>query len=311
MTSGKTKNGDWGGHSMTAPLRRVLVSRPVPPNGHVSWEAFGYHRPIHHEQALAEHDALCHALTEQGCEVVSISLPDAALQDGIFPFDPVITTDAGVILCRMGKALRSGEPAALEAALDELGIPVVGRIEAPGTVEGGDCLWLDERTLVVGQGYRTNAEGIRQLSALLGPQGVTVVPVDLPYWHGPGECLHLLSLISLVDSDLAAVYLPLLPVALVQMLEERGVSLVEVPDEEFPTQGPNVLATGPRRCIILRENTVTAERLRAAGCDVTALTGDEISHNRGGGPTCLTRPLWREMQRCPGQPTGPSRPSSS
>lgn len=285
--------GRIGEHSMVAPLRRVLISRPVAPGPDVSWEEFGYHGPMRHEQALAEHAALCRVLEEAGCAVEAISLPSAALPDGIFPFDPIITTDAGAIVCRMGKALRREEPALLEAAIRDRGVPILGRIEAPGTVEGGDCLWLDARTLVVGQGYRTNAEGIRQLGDLLAPQGVDVIPADLPYWHGPGECLHLLSLISLVDDDLAVVYRPLLPVKLVQMLEERGIRMVEVPDAEFPTQGPNVLATGPRRCVILRENAVTAERLCAAGCTVTPIAGDEISHNRGGGPTCLTRPLWR------------------
>src|SRR5690606_2488601 len=139
-------------------------------------------------------------------------IDDHRLQDAIFPFDPVIITDEGAILCRMGKALREPEVDLAERTMTELGIPIVGRIEAPGTLEGGDCLWLDERTLAVGEGYRTNAAGIRQLAACLKPQGVDVIRVGLPYWHGPDECLHLLSLISLVDDDLAVVYLPLLEV---------------------------------------------------------------------------------------------------
>lgn len=176
----------------------------------------------------------------------------------------------------------------------ELGIPIAGRIVAPGRVEGGDTFWLDERTLAVGHGYRTNAAGIDQLRAILAPLGVEVLAFDLPHWHGAGECLHLLSLISMVDVDLAVVYLPLMPVRLLELLHARGVELVEIPEEEFATQGSNVLATGPRRCVLLRENRITAERLRAAGCEVTLYAGDEISHNRTGGPTCLTRPILRD-----------------
>jgi N-dimethylarginine dimethylaminohydrolase len=278
---------------MVAPLRRVLVYPPVPPADDISWEAFGYLGPLNHERAVEEHAAFCRLLAEAGCEVVLGELCNAALQDGIFAFDPVITTEAGAILCRMGKALREAEATQAEQTMADLGIPIAGRITAPGTLEGGDCLWLDEATLAVGRGYRTNQEGIRQLSDLLAAQGVTVLPFDLPHWNGAGECLHLLSLISLVDEKMAVVYPSLMAVSLVQLLHERGFTLIEVPREEFVTQGPNVLATAPRRCILLRENAETARRLREAGCEVSSYVGDEISHNRTGGPTCLTRPLLR------------------
>lgn len=285
---------NWGGQSMSGALRRVLVFPPVAPAAHVSWEAFGYLRPIDHDLAVREHAAFREILAGAGAEVISGEIDDAGLTDAIFPFDPLITTDAGAILCRMGKALREPEVALAEQTMRELGIPIAGRIVAPGRVEGGDTLWLDERTLAVGHGYRTNAAGIAQLHAILAPQGVEVIAFDLPYWHGAGECLHLLSLISMLDVDLAVVYKPLMAVRLVELLDERGVQLVEVPDEEFVSQGSNVLATGPRRCVLLRENRVTAERLTAAGCEVTLYAGDEISHNRTGGPTCLTRPILRE-----------------
>jgi dimethylargininase len=283
----------WGGHSMVAPLRRVLVYAPAEPSRAVSWRAFGYLRPIDHGRAVEEHAAFRHMLSGAGVEVVTHEIDDPALQDAIFPFDPAIITDAGAVLCRPGKALRLGEVALAERALRELGIPIAGRIAAPGTLEGGDCLWLDGRTLAVGRGYRTNAEGIRQLAAILAPQGVAVLAVELPHWRGPGECLHLLSLISLVAERLAVVNLPLLAVPFVEALRERDIELVCVPDEEFASQGSNVLALAPRRCLLLRENRETARRLRAAGCEVAVYTGDEISHNRAGGPTCLTRPLLR------------------
>jgi N-dimethylarginine dimethylaminohydrolase len=266
---------------------------PVAPADALDWRAFGYLRPINHRQALDEHAALRSLIADAGVEVITGEIDDARLQDGIFPFDPSFITDGGAVICRMGKELRRGEEALAEATLSDLGIPILGRIEPPGTLEGGDCLWLDERTLAIGRGYRSNAEGIRQMAELLAPQGVRVVTVGLPYWHGPDECLHLLSLISMLDEDLAIVYLPLLEATFVEYLLERGIRLISIPDSEFPTQGCNVLVTTPRSCILLKENQITAELLSAAGCKVTLYTGGEISHNRAGGPTCLTRQLLR------------------
>ena len=174
-----------------------------------------------------------------------------------------------------------------------LGIPVLGAIEAPGTLEGGDFLWFDERTCAVADGYRTNPAGIRQLAALLGPE-VHVEVVPLPHFHGPGECLHLMSIISPLDADLAAVYSPLMTVPFRNWLLERGIRLVEVPDEEYGlTMGCNVLALAPRKCLAIEGSPITRARLEAAGCEVIAFKAEEISLKGGGGPTCLTRPLLR------------------
>jgi N-dimethylarginine dimethylaminohydrolase len=214
--------------------------------------------------------------------------------DAIFAFDPSIITDRGAVICRMGKPERLGEADRAVQTYQELGIPILGRIEAPGTVEGGDTLWLDERTLAVGQGYRTNAAGIAQLAGILAPLGVEVIQVALPHWRGPGECLHLMSLISPVAPDLAVVYLPLLATAFVGLLQERGWRFVAVPDQEFDSMGCNVLALAPGRGVMLDGNPVTKERLEAAGCDVLTYAGVEVSLNRAGGPTCLTKPIWRE-----------------
>lgn len=279
---------------MFGPLRRVLVYPPLPAAKSVSWEAFGYLRPMDHDRAAREHAAFRQILAEAGVDLVVGEIDDPLLQDAIFPFDPVMITDAGAILCRMGKPLREREVDLAEQTMRDLGIPIVGRITAPGTLEGGDCLWLDSRTIAVGRGYRTNTEGIRQLAEIVRPHGIEVLTVDLPHWHGPDECLHLLSLISMLDERLAVVYLPLLAAEFVKLLHARGIELIEVPDEEFATQGPNVLALGPRHCLLLKENQETGRRLRAAGCEVIFYEGDEISHNRTGGPTCLTRPLLRD-----------------
>jgi N-dimethylarginine dimethylaminohydrolase len=225
--------------------------------------------------------------------VVDHPEPQPERADSIFVFDPVLVTDHGTVILRMGKELRRGEEDALARRLQEVGVPVFAKLEGEAVAEGGDLLWLDARTLAVGQGFRTNAEGLRQLREILGRIGVEVLPVELPYFTGPVACLHLLSLISPVDHDLAVVYPPLLPVSFWKLLRERGFRLIEVPAEEFPTMAPNVLALAPRKCLMLEGNPVTRRRLEEAGCEVLTYRGREISLKAEGGPTCLTRPVWR------------------
>jgi dimethylargininase len=283
----------WGGQSMVAPLRRVLVRKPAPPAVEDEFTRFGYPRAVDHDRTQTEHEMFRALLAESGAEVVTAGPDEAGLLDAIFTYDPSLMTDAGAVLLRPGKELRLPEVDLAEQTYRELGIPVMGRIEAPGTVEGGDTLWLDERTLAVGRGYRTNGEGIRQLAALLAPHGIEVMTVDLPHWRGPDECLHLMSFISPVADRLAVVYLPLMSVPFVQELQRRDWSFIEVPDEEFETHGCNVLALAPMRVLVCDGSPVTRDRLRAAGCEVVTYVGDELSHNRAGGPTCLTRPILR------------------
>lgn len=202
-------------------------------------------------------------------------------------------TDRGAILLRMGKELRRGEEGSLGSALEGFGVPILGRLRGKATAEGGDLLWLDHDTLAVGQGFRTNAEGLAQLEGLLRPLGVRVVPVPLPFFQGPEACLHLMSLISLLDRDLAVVFLRYLPVPFSRELRDRGIEWVEVPDAEFATMAPNVLALAPRDVVVLRGSPVTRRRLEAAGCRVQSYKGVEISLKAEGGPTCLTRPVLR------------------
>jgi N-dimethylarginine dimethylaminohydrolase len=283
----------WGGQSMSAPLRRVMVRPPAAPATGEEYAAFAYPRPVEHDRARREHAAFRTILADSGAEVIVTGPDEDGLLDAIFAYDPSLITDAGAVLLRPGKALRLPEVARHEATYRELGIPIVGRIEAPGTVEGGDTLWLDEQTLAVGRGYRTNEEGIQQLRAILTQFGVDVLAYELPHWRGPGECLHLMSFISPVAERLAVVYLPLMAVPFVEELKRRGWAFVEVPDEEFETHGCNVLALAPLRALVCAGNPVTRTRLEAAGVSVVAYSGNEISHNRAGGPTCLTRPILR------------------
>ncbi|MBA3451439.1 MAG: arginine deiminase, partial [Chloroflexia bacterium] len=284
-------NRTWGGQSMVGPLRRVLVRKPAPPLTDQNLTEFGYPHPVDHSRAEREHAAFRVALVVAGVEVMTAGSDDPGLLDAIFAYDPSLITDAGAVLLRPGKDVRLPEVALAERAYIDLDIPVIGRIEPPGTIEGGDTLWLDEHTLAVGRGYRSNDEGIRQLREILAQSGIDVLTVDLPHWRGRGECLHLMSFISPVADRLAVVYLPLMSVPFVAELHRRGWSFIEVPDEEFTTHGCNVLALSPKHVLVCEGSPTTRSRLEAAGCAVSAYTGDEISHNRAGGPTCLTRPI--------------------
>ncbi|HET9674760.1 MAG TPA: arginine deiminase family protein [Gaiellaceae bacterium] len=272
---------------MTAPLRRVFVRRP---GGVERWQEFGWRAEPDPIRIVDEHEGFVEALEGAGVEVVVGEPLDSAL-DAIYVHDPAAVTSSGVVLLRPGKELRQVEVDAIERDLTAAGIDVIARLEAPATAEGGDMLWLDDRTLVVGRGYRTNDAGIDALLRAL--PDVEVLAVDLPHYHGRDEVMHMLSLVSPLADDLAVVYLPLMPVRLVELLEERGVAFVEVPDEEFESMACNVLALGPRRALTLDGNPETRRRLEAAGVEVLVYAGDELSRKGDGGPTCLTRPLAR------------------
>ncbi len=283
----------YGCHSMIKPLRRVLVKRPD--LAFAVDEPAKWHYPARPELAIAqqEHDALVDLLRQAGAEVIYHPDPQPDHADAIFVHDPAIVTNQGAIILRMGKALRRGEEDALARRLAELDIPIYHTLHGNACAEGGDLLWLDETTLAVGQGFRTNAAGLAQLTEAVQKLGVKTIPVQLPYYHGPRACLHLMSLISLVDADLAVVYLPLLPVTFFQYLQQRAFRFVEVSDDEFVTMGANVLALAPGYCVMLAGNPITQARLEQAGCRVVTYQGYEISLKAEGGATCLTRPILR------------------
>ncbi len=283
----------FGSQSMVEPLRRVLVRRPDATFGAADPAKWHYTARPNLEIAQQEHEALVAILRQAGAEVMyhDEPLPDHA--DAIFVHDPTIVSDAGAIILQMGKKLRRGEEEAMALCFQRLGIPILYTLHDDATAEGGDLLWLDRTTLAVGQGFRTNRAGLLQLQEALAGLGVEVIPVPLPYFGSAEACLHLMSLISVIDHDLAVIYPALLPVPFRHLLQERGFQFVEVPPEEFPTMGPNVLALAPRQCLMLEKNPVTKARLEEAGCQVQTLKGDEISFKAEGGPTCLTRPILR------------------
>ena len=280
----------YGCQGMTGPLRRVLV-RPPRPGDEARWRDYGWRAAPDPARLAAEHEAFRVLLAEAGAEVVVAAAATEPNPDAIYAYDPALVSDLGAILLRPGKERRRPEVAAMEADLAKAGVPVAARLEPPATAEGGDTLWLDERMLLVGLGYRTNGAGARALAEAL--PGVDVVNLDLPHFRGPGEVLHLMSFLSPLDQDLALVYLPLMPTRLVQLLQARGVDLVEVPAEEYDGMGCNVLALAPRVAVALDGNLETRRRMERAGVDVRIYSGEEISRKGDGGPTCLTRPILR------------------
>jgi N-dimethylarginine dimethylaminohydrolase len=279
----------YGCQTMTGELRRVLVRTPLAEDLH-GWRICGWRAEPDPVRIGAEHEAFCELLESAGAEVVLAESPAGGNPDAIYTYDPALVVDAGALLLQPGKKCRRGEVPALAQDFERAGVPIAGRLEGPAWAEGGDCCWLDEHTLLAGCGYRTNAAGIARLRELL--PGVEVLAFDLPHWHGRTRVMHLMSLLSPVAPDLAVVYLPLLPTRLAMLLEERGIELVEVPEEEFDSLGSNVLALAPRVALAVEGNPETSRRLKRAGVEVLTYLGEELSKGDGG-PTCLTRPLLR------------------
>ncbi|MGD8330063.1 MAG: arginine deiminase family protein [Acidobacteriota bacterium] len=299
--------------SETAALRKVLLRHPRAAFGDseriaAQWRELNYRSAPDPARAVDEFERFAALLADAGAEVLLAgevigedgeagSADDGArlTLDSIYVRDAALITDAGAILCAMGKAARAAEPDALRADLAAAGIDVVGAIGGAGRLEGGDVCWLAGNRLAVGRGYRTNDEGIRQLAELTRGIVEELVVVPLPHWRGPADVFHLMSILSPVADDAVLVHAPLLPVPFREWLLERGQHLIEVDPDEFDTMGCNVLALSPGRCVMLASNPRTRARLEAAGIEVLEYTGEEISRKGEGGPTCLTRPLVREQ----------------
>ena len=288
-----------GGQSDVGKLRRVAVKHARDAFGDAvavdrQWRNLRYLARPDVTAAWAEYEHFLALLEAAGIDTLRLPPDDTVGLDSLYARDVSIVCDRGVILCNMGKPQRRTEPAAQEAAFRAAGIPIWGRITGDGTVEGGDVCWIDERTLAVGRGYRTNDAGIRQLRELVRGCVDEVVVVPLPHWRGPEDVFHLMSIVSPVDRDLFLVYAPLMPVPFREALMSRGIELVEVAEPEFETLGCNVLALAPREVLMVTGNRETRARLERAGVTVREFAGREICLKGGGGPTCLTRPLTRD-----------------
>ena len=283
---------------MVGSLQRVLVCSPRAagwdqPAQSDRWHDLGFLHVPDFPAAQSQHDELCLQLESAGAEVHHLPPASDLTLDAVYTHDPSLATDRGLIGLNPGKANRIPEARQHVEFCGRLGIPLAGQVRPPGKTEAGDMVWLDSTTLLIGQGYRTNAEGIAQMRALLQPHGVQVVAAPLPHGSGPSACLHLMSLMSLLDEHTALVDLPWLAVETVELLKSRGYTLVEIDYSERETLACNVLSLGQKRLLALHENKNTNQELRQSGFDVRTFPGSELCINGGGGPTCLTRPLLR------------------
>jgi N-dimethylarginine dimethylaminohydrolase len=288
----------FNGHSMAGALERVMVCSPRTagwnqPEPAARWQELGFQHAPNFEVSQSQHGALCRELHAAGAEVIELPpAPDLSL-DAVYTHDASLPTDYGLIVMQPGKPNRVAEGPHHASFCATLDIPTLGRVTPPGTTEAGDMVWLDPKTLLIGQGYRTNAAGIKQIRGLLAPKGIDVLSAPLPYGPGPSACLHLMSLISLLDEHTALVDLPWLAVETVELLKARGFRFIEIDPDERDTLACNVLALGQNRLLAIEENHITNDRLRQAGFDVRTFPGSELCINGSGGPTCLTRPLLR------------------
>ena len=258
------------------------------------WQQLSYTGRPDYERAVEEYDRFVAVLESFGIEIDYLPANDGVSLDSIYPRDAAVICANGAILCNMGKAQRRTEPGAIESAFNALEIPIHGAITGEGRLEGGDVAWIDQRTLAVGVGYRSNEVGIGQLREILGDCIDELIVVPLPDYQAPGDVFHLMSIFSPIDRDLALVYSPLMPKPFREALLSKGIGLVEVPDSEFESMACNALAVAPRVCVALSGNPLTRARLEEAGVEVHTYEGREISVKGAGGPTCLTRPIIRE-----------------
>jgi N-dimethylarginine dimethylaminohydrolase len=285
---------NFGGQTMVGDLKKVLVRKPDESFGNADPKLWHYTAMPNLNAALKEHEDFVAILKKEGVQVIYHDKPLENHADAIFVHDPALITDKGAIILKMGKPLRQGEEAAMMEKFKSLGIPILFQLNGNARAEAGDILWLDNRTLAIGRGFRTNQQGINQIKNGLAPFKINVVQVDLPYDQGKEACLHLQSLISLVDRKKALVFLKYLPVSFVELLKDKGFTLIEVPENEFSTMGPNVLAIKPNVCLTIQGNVETKKRLEANAVKVYTYQGDEISLKAEGGATCLTRPILRK-----------------
>ena len=288
----------FNGHSMTGELRRVIVCPPANAGWNVSaksaaWGQLGFQHAPNFAAAQKQHEVFCRVLHDSGAEVLTLPAAESGTLDAVYTHDASLATDFGMLLMNPGKKSRRPEAALHAAFCAGVGVPVFGSVAAPGISEAGDIVWLDAKTLLIGNGYRTNQEGIEQIRQMLSPYDVEVRSASLPYGTGPSACLHLMSLMSMLDEQTILVDLPWLAVETVNLLQARNFRLIEIDDSERETLACNVLALGKKRLVALQENAKTNQRLRDSGFDVQTFPGDELCINGGGGPTCLTRPLLR------------------
>jgi len=284
---------------MVDPLRRVIMKSPVTAwkntnNVKKYWKDLNFISQPKFDKSVFQFNQLTSLIESFGTEILMLPKNDETNLDSIYTHDAGIATSEGIIICNMGKKIRKNEPMALKNFLIENNLPIVGEIKDPGIIEGGDIIWINERTVAVGEGYRTNKKGIQQLRDILGNQVDDIIPVPLPHWLGPENCLHLMSNVSPVDHNLFLIYPKLLPVKFIKFLKSQNIKLIKVPDKEYESMACNVLPLAPKKCIMMSGNPITKTLLESNNVEVFTYDGSEISLKGAGGPTCLTRPIYRQ-----------------
>jgi len=286
---------------MVDPIKKILLKHPR--NSFINQEIIdkqylelNYSEAPNFNKAILDYEKFVSLLKSFGIELHYLPEDNSTSLDSIYTHDPCIISNNGIIICNMGKKARLAEPNTIEKFFKSIQIPILGKIKAPGTLEGGDVVWIDDKTIAVGEGYRTNKEGIEQLRYLLSDQVETVISVPIPHWNGPQDCLHLMSNLSPIDHNLYLVYSRLLPVSFRKYLLDRNIELIDVPDEEYESMGCNVLTVAPRKAIMISGNSKTKQLLEKNNVEVYTYDGTEISIKGAGGPTCLTRPFLRLSQ---------------
>lgn len=284
---------------MVDPLRRVIMKSPVTAwkdtnNVKKYWKDLHFISQPKFDKAVFQYNQLTSLIESFGTEILMLPKNDETNLDSIYTHDAGIATSEGMIICNMGKEIRKNEPMALKNFLIENNLPIIGEIKDPAIIEGGDIIWINERTVAVGEGYRTNKKGIQQLRDILGNQVDDIIPVPLPHWLGPENCLHLMSNVSPIDHNLFLIYPKLLPVKFIKFLKSQNIKLIKVPDKEYESMACNVLPLAPKKCIMMSGNPITKTLLESNNVEVFTYDGSEISLKGAGGPTCLTRPIYRQ-----------------
>lgn len=286
-------------NSMVDPLLRVIMKSPDNAwkdinNVKKNWKDLHFTAEPKFDKAVFQYNTLISLIESFGTEILMLPSDDETTLDSIYTHDAGIATSKGIIICNMGKEARKNEPKALKNFLFHNNISVVGEIKYPGIIEGGDIIWINKRTIAVGEGYRTNKEGIQQLKDILGNEIDDIIPVPLPHWLGPKSCLHLMSNVSPIDHNLFLIYPRLLPTRFIEFLKSLNIKLINVPDEEYESMACNVLSLAPKKCIMMSGNPTTQTLLESNNVEVSTYDGSEISLKGAGGPTCLTRPIYRQ-----------------
>ena len=286
---------------MVDPIKKILLKHPSNAflnqrNINKQYLELNYLAAPNFNSAISDYEIFVDLLKSFDIEIHYLPKDKSTSLDSIYTHDPCVVSNKGVVICNMGKKARQPETDSMKKFFHSIEVPIIGKIQSPGTLEGGDVVWINEKTIAVGEGYRTNKEGIEQLKLLLSDQVETVITVSIPYWNGPDDCLHLMSNLSPIDHDLYLVYSRLLPVSFIKYLLDQNIELIDVPDDEYESMGCNVLAIAPRKVIMIGGNPKTKQLLENKGVEIHTYDGSEISIKGAGGPTCLTRPFLRRSQ---------------